>query len=143
MVVDRVEDDHSFSSEVGLELLKLKDSNSDSLNPIHFKDVLTTTEDLRIAKQLSTLSSSTSKDNTQIEERRILNRRFNLAEGEQCVRDLFLCLEVKGALHSKLVKQNWPPSHHFSSDMAHLLICWEQAYFEDSTSFCMHFDIFE
>ena len=50
----------------------------------------------------------------------------------------------KGALHSKLVKQNWPPFHHFSSDMAHLLICWEHlAHLENSIPFFMHFDIFE
>ena len=50
---------------------------------------------------------------------------------------------VKGALHSKLVKQNWPPFHHFSADMAHLLICWEHlAHLENSIPFFMHFDIF-
>jgi len=100
MVVDRIEDIDSFTSDLGIELLKMKDSNSDSLDPMLFKDILTTTEDLRIATQLSDLASKTSDDSIHQEERKILNRRFELAEGQQCCRDFFLCLEAN------LV--NWP-----------------------------------
>ena len=47
MVVDRVEAIDGFSSDLGLELLKLKNSDSDSLDPILLKDILTTTEELQ------------------------------------------------------------------------------------------------
>ena len=69
-------------TELELELLNMKDTSSDSIDPTVFKNILTSTQDLRISKQLSEVTSSDSNQTTQDEERRILSRRFDLGEGQ-------------------------------------------------------------
>jgi len=81
-----------FSSELGLELLSLSNSNR-SLSPFTIKNILLSTENKRISTELSELGQ-------QIVDKNILNRRanqinnirLNLDTGYQCVRDFFICL---------------------------------------------------
>ena len=94
MAVDRVEDTSCFLTELELELLRMRDNCSDSIDPRPFKSIFTSTEDLRISKQLSEVTSSERNQATEDAERMILSRRVNLGAGEQCVRDFFLCLET-------------------------------------------------
>ena len=52
-------DDNSqlFNSELGKELLKLQSNQNESLDPLIVKDILVSTEDIRIATRLSELTS--------------------------------------------------------------------------------------
>ena len=93
--LDRFEDITFLFSDLGCELLSLRNSEADSLNPQIFKDILVTTEDTRIAKRLSDVTGSFNDEvEARNEERIILRERHNLKEGYQCVRDLFLCLQA-------------------------------------------------
>ena len=83
-----------FNSELGKELLVLQSSiQNDSLNPTNVKNILVSTEDLRITIRLSELTTEIT-DQTQIEEqsRQIRKMRLDLSRGQQCVRDFFICL---------------------------------------------------
>ena len=92
--MDYDEDTLLFNSELGKELLELhSNTKSESLNPTNVKDILVSTEDIRIATRLSELSSEIA-DQIQLEEqsRQIRNMRLDLSKGQQCVRDFFICL---------------------------------------------------
>ena len=84
----------SCFKDLGCELLNLRNSEANSLNPQIFKNILVTTEDTRIAKRLSDLTVRFSDEEEARNEERIISReRYNILEGHQCVRDLFLCLQ--------------------------------------------------
>ena len=95
IAVDRLEDFSEFNSELGIEILRLKDSQEIYLDPTILKNIIVAVEDTRVSRQIS---EETTHLNNQIEiqrvEERILRQRFNLLDGQQCVRDLYLCLEV-------------------------------------------------
>ena len=94
-----------FSSELGQELLKLHfKSGKEPLDPTIIKDIIVTSEDTRIATRLSELSYEII-DRRHLEEQsmQIRNLRLDLRNGQQCVRDFFLCL------NENLV--NWPDVH--------------------------------
>ena len=81
-----------FFSELGRELLRLQTENTDTeLNPSTVKNILVAAEDLRIAVRLSELSDERHNDDLR---RRISNSRLDLLRGQQCIRDLFVCLQV-------------------------------------------------
>ena len=83
-----------FNSELGQELLKLQSkSKSEILDPSFLKDILITAEDIRVATRLSEISYQIF-DKQQIGEHsnRIKSSRLDLRNGQQCVRDFFLCL---------------------------------------------------
>ena len=108
-----------FESELGEELKRLlKASNTNiSLDPITVKNIIVAAEDTRIALRLSELEASIENEaelEHQIEVVRSL--RYNLLEGQQCIRDLFLCLQ------ENIV--NWPDvCSHFYFTITYSTIC--------------------
>ena len=92
----------NFTSELGIELLRLQSSDSNSsLNSTNVKLILVSSEDIRIATRLSELPMQIN-DSTLLEKRTqdVENLRLNLLTGQQCVRDFFLCLNEN--------LMNWP-----------------------------------
>ena len=91
--------DHSksvlaFTSELGLELLRLQSSEPEfALDATNVKQIIVTAEDTRIATRLSELQEEIT-DIIQLNARiaTVEKSRLNLLHGQQCVRDLFLCL---------------------------------------------------
>ena len=111
-------DDSSFSSELGTEILRLKLADQSlSLDTVFVKGILSETEDIRIAERLSELDAS-NFDEAELRKRRndVLNQRFDLRSGQQCIRDLFICLEENAV--------NWPDiTCHFNFTIEHSTLC--------------------
>ena len=84
----------TLTSELGQELLKLHfKSGKEPLNPTVIKDIIVTAEDTRIATRLSELSYEVINQSLHDEQAaRINNLRLDLRNGQQCVRDFFICL---------------------------------------------------
>ena len=83
-----------FKSELGIELVRLQQSEQDtSLDSTDVKFILVTSEDTRIATRMSELANEID-DPVLLEHRTedIQSLRLNLISGQQCVRDFFLCL---------------------------------------------------
>ena len=91
--LDRVEDTSIFISPLGCQLLKLKDCDSSSLNPRSIIDTIMEVEDIRIAKRISEITEC-QFDQSQIDRLTQNIIRYDLSEGQQCIRDLLLCLQV-------------------------------------------------
>ena len=94
---DYAEFEHnSFISELGREILRLQLSDdSQALDPTVVKNILSSTEDTRISLRLSEIEASGDDVNLKNTQRNgVLNTRFNLLAGQQCIRDLFMCLQV-------------------------------------------------
>ena len=92
--IDHSESRENFTSELGLELMRLHESDTDfSLDSTNVKHIIVTAEDTRIATRMSELSAEIH-DQFQLEHRMhdVENLRLNLISGQQCVRDFFLCL---------------------------------------------------
>ena len=107
-----------FNSELGLELLRLQsNSQYNSLDPTIIKDILTATEDLRIASRLSELSYRiTDQNELERQSRQLRNIHLDLKRGQQCVRDFFVCL------NENLVA--WPDVFsNFSISLTHSTEC--------------------
>ena len=108
----------SFTSELGLELLNLlSKSNKESLNPTNAKNIITLAEDTNIAMQLSEIGQEVV-DKKLLEKRtqQIENFRLNLQTGQQCVRELFMCLDKNCAA--------WPDVYSFLSfKLNHKTVC--------------------
>ena len=83
-----------WTSELGLELTRLQESNVFPLNSMGIKHILVYTEDTRIATRISEIAME-GLSPMQLEARtlNVENLRLNLINGQQCVRDFFLCLE--------------------------------------------------
>ena len=63
------------------------------LNPSTIKQILVGAEDLRIARELSEISNKVLNERLrQKREDQIKNVHLNLATGQQCIRDFFICL---------------------------------------------------
>ena len=94
IAMDHSEDKSVFDSELGLELLRLQSIRQNlSLNPSDVKDIIVCTEDTRIASRLSQLIEANQDETIIAEQSEIIEEsRFNLGQGQQCVRDFFLCL---------------------------------------------------
>ena len=83
-------------SELGRELMRLKqDLNAKVLDPSVVKDIIVTTENTRIAKEMSEIELEIA-DKQQLANRskQIEDSRFRLGRGQQDVKDFFLCLEA-------------------------------------------------
>ena len=101
-----ISNDH-FTSELGLELMHLMCSHN-VLSSLNVKEILVASEDERIAVDLSTVAAEIT-DKTLLQKRtdQIMNSRLELSEGQQCVRDFFLCLTSNA--------ENWPDVYnHFA-----------------------------
>ena len=86
--LDRVENVSSFISELGCELINLRDNLSSSLNPNRVKEIIVEVENIRIAKRLSELTFINKNENDICREReKVLRQRYDFFEGQQCVRD--------------------------------------------------------
>ena len=118
--VDRVEERSSFISNLGCQLLMLKDSDSLSLDSRSFIDTIMEVEDSRIAKQLSEIRESNYEE-SQIDQltRNII--RYDLSDGQQCVRDLLLCLQANAP--------SWPEvCSLFEFKLKHSTVCLNCSY---------------
>ena len=107
-----------FSSELGRELLKLHfKSGKEPLDPSIIKDIIVTSEDTRIAMRLSELSYEIiNQRHFEEQSMQIRNLRLDLRNGQQCVRDFFLCI------NENLV--NWPDVHStFALRLTHSSEC--------------------
>ena len=92
--IDHSELRENLTSELGLELMRLHDSDTNfSLDSTNVKHIIVTAEDTRIATRMSELSAEV-EDQFQLEHsmQTVENLRLNLISGQQCVRDFFLCL---------------------------------------------------
>ena len=95
-LIDHSDPPVSFTSDLGNALMQLKQNvKGNILDPTSVKDIIVTSEDTRIATRLSELSVELT-DQTELENRSraIKSFRFDLASGQQCVRDFFLCLQA-------------------------------------------------
>jgi hypothetical protein len=96
VLIDHSDPPVSFTSDLGNALMQLKQNvKGNILDPTSVKDIIVTSEDTRIATRLSELSVELT-DQTELENRSraIKSFRFDLASGQQCVRDFFLCLQA-------------------------------------------------
>ena len=108
----------TFNSELGQELLSLQsDSKTKILDPSTLKDIIVATEDVRVASRLSELSYQIF-DKKKLNEKsdQINNLRLDFKNGQQCVRDFFICL------NENLV--SWPDVYsQFSFRLTHSTVC--------------------
>ena len=84
-----------FESELGAELKRLlEDSNTNtSLDPTTVKNIIVAAADTRIALRLSELEAQIENEAELEHQIELVRRlRYNLLEGQQCIRDLFMCL---------------------------------------------------
>ena len=54
--LDRVDDTEAFISDLGIELVKMRDSSPDDLDSMLIKDILTSEEDSRIARRIARIA---------------------------------------------------------------------------------------
>ena len=81
-------------SDLGKELMILKNIKSKSFDPTTVKDILVLAEDTRIAVRKSEIISlGLNKQEIERQLKNIDNLYLNLRNGQQCVRDFFLCLK--------------------------------------------------
>ena len=74
--------------------MKLKNIKSKSFDPTTVKDILVLAEDTRIAVRKSEIISlGLNKQEIERQLKNIDNLYLNLRNGQQCVRDFFLCLK--------------------------------------------------
>jgi hypothetical protein len=93
IAMDHSGSNESLTSELGMELKRLQNNRDHSLDSTGIKHILVTTEDTRIATRISEMVLEVDgpyelEHRTQKNE----NMRLNLLNGQQCVRDFFLCL---------------------------------------------------
>jgi hypothetical protein len=95
MDYDEYTSSSTFNSELGKELLRLQNlSGNSTLDPTTVKDLIVTSEDTQIATRLSEISYRVIDPNyLENQSRQIRNLRLDLRNGQQCVRDFFLCLD--------------------------------------------------
>ena len=89
--LDNMKHPLQLNSELGKELLKIKNINYQSYDPTPVKDILVLAEDTRIAVRKSeNMSRGLQKEELQRQLRNVDNLYLNLKMGQQCVRD-FSC----------------------------------------------------
>ena len=54
--LDRVDDTEAFISDLGIELVKRRESSPDDLDSMLIKDILTSEEDSRIARRIARIA---------------------------------------------------------------------------------------
>ena len=116
--LDHINNPLMLNSELGNELIRLKNSSSSvALDPAGVKNLIVSTEDIRIATRLSEIAANIPDQQMREHLTRAAEEsRHDLISGQQCVRDFFLCLEAN------LV--NWPDvCSVFSFKMTHSLEC--------------------
>ena len=93
--LDHVDSSASFKSELGEELIRLRDSDQESsLDPTVVKNIIVTAEDTRIAVRLSELEAEIKdKEELRHQTEIVQTLRYNLLHGQQCIRDFFLCMQ--------------------------------------------------
>ena len=95
-----------------------KNVDNESLNSTNVKHILVAAEDVTIAARISEVAAE-ENDPAEHERRRnaILNVRLDLIQGQQCVRDFFLCLQEN--------LTNWPDVFScFAFRIAHSTTCF-------------------
>ena len=94
MSFDEYTTKHSFTSELGRELLRLFSmSGKESLDPSQLKEIIIATEDTRIASRLSEISYQVINQSLMEEQSaQIRDMRLDMGNGQQCVRDFFICI---------------------------------------------------
>ena len=106
----------SFTSELGQEVLKLINSDqANALDPSQVKNVLISTEDTRIALRISEVEENIEdSDILKQSVDNIKSLRFNMLSGQQCIRDLFMCLGENQSSWPDIAS-NFVIRTHFSS----------------------------
>ena len=96
----------SFDTELGLELVRLLMSDTNSLDCTGVKNIIVKSEDTRIKRRISELKSEIN-DPHLLRKRiqQVEDLRLDLISGQQCVRDFFICLQENAA--------NWFDVHSF------------------------------
>ena len=96
ILLDHSDSTSALTSDLGKELQKLKNTREHfCLDPKIVREILVTTEDTRVATELSQLLQEiTNHSELEIRSRAIERGRFDLISGQQCVRDFFLCLQA-------------------------------------------------
>ena len=127
--LDRVDDIEVFISELGIELVKMRDCSIDGLDSMLIKDILTSEEDSRIAKRISEChQGNKSHIEVTLEERKILSSRLDLSDGDQCARDFFVCLQMNA--------DAWPEVYSlFEFRLEHSTVCLSCSHRTSSESF--------
>ena len=108
----------SLNSELGKELLALQSiSKSEVLDPSILKEIIVMAEDVRVATRLSELSYQIFDREQLINQSNMIkNSCLDLRNGQQCVRDFFICL------NENLL--SWPDVYsQFSFRLTHSTVC--------------------
>ena len=109
---------NSLTSELGLELVRLHTiSGKMPLDPSNIKDIIVAAEDTRVATRLSEISYQIINQSLLEEQSaRIRNLRLDLRNGQQCVRDFFICMNQN--------LESWPDVFSmFSFNLKHISEC--------------------
>ena len=93
--LDHFESPILFNSELGEELMRLRNSDHNvSLDPTMAKNIIVEAEDTRIALRISEIEKEVPDEVQQQHQIEGVRRlRHDLLHGQQCIRDLFLCLQ--------------------------------------------------
>ena len=85
--LDHFDSPSIFESELGLELIRLRDSNQESsLNPTTVKNIIVATEDTRIAVRISELEAEIQNEAELEHQINVVRRlRYDLLHGQQCI----------------------------------------------------------
>ena len=109
---------HSLTSELGQELLRLHTiSGKMTLDPSEIKNIIVAAEDTRVATRLSEISYEIINQSLLEEQSaQIRNLRLDLRNGQQCVRDFFICMNEN--------LESWPDVFSmFSFRLTHISEC--------------------
>ena len=135
-LIDHSDPQIEFTSELGLELMRLKqDLESDSLDPTIAKDIIVAADDTRIATMLSELEMEIiDKEQLAGRTRLIEARRFKLASGQQDVKDFFICLQTN--------VMSWPDvCMPFTFSLTHSTKCCECGHIHSYSTSQMFVDL--
>ena len=116
--LDHFDSPSIFESELGLELIRLRDSNQESsLNPTTVKNIIVATEDTRIAVRISQLEAEIQNEAELEHQINVVRRlRYDLLHGQQCIRDFFMCIKENA--------ESWPDvCFPFYFKIKHSTIC--------------------
>ena len=111
-------DHNHFQSELGKEMDRLLSSDDKiKLDPFNVKTILCSTEDTRVALRVSEIEANVQDIQVREQQVRAVTKlRFDAASGQQCMRDLFFCLQEN--------HMSWPDiSSHFVIRIAHSSVC--------------------
>ena len=116
--------------------MKLKnDENNDFLNPRTIKEILVTADDTRIGLRLSELASEIQNaEQLKKQSLAVTKTRLNLLSGQQCIRDLFICLEENVI--------NWPDVYeYFCFILKHTSNCCKCNHMSESETSQLYIEI--